>query len=189
MTSPLDVRPRTLVIFVPLNAAKKIILLLWLLIMASFGNVSALTPGAAETCVWQKSFAALETRPVEPQQTAGGRQENGNAAYDFASASLLAAETTAADSQYFISSGVRRSLSSLQNGASDIPATIVQSGQADVQTTLRLDQLFSPKFEVPADSRFLNIQPPIRVPIEVQPLGIPGQPFSIPLNQVKIVPP
>ncbi len=63
------------------------------------------------------------------------------------------------------------------------------SGQADVQTSLRLDQLSSPKFEVPADSRLLNIQPPIRVPIEVQPLGIPGQPSSIPLNQVKIVPP
>lgn len=100
----------------------------------------------------------------------------------------VAAEGVAQE-QYFISSGVRRSLSSLQNGAGEIPATIVRSGQADVQTTLRLDQLFSPKFEVPADSRLLNIQPPIRVPIEVQPLGIPGQPLSIPLNQVKIVPP
>ena len=100
-----------------------------------------------------------------------------------------AAETAAVDSQYFIASGVRRSLSSLQNGATDIPATIVNSGQADIQTTLKLNQLFSPKFEVPADSRFLNIQPPIRVPIEVQPLGIPGQPTSIPLNQVKIIDP
>jgi RHS repeat-associated protein len=100
-----------------------------------------------------------------------------------------AAETTAADSQYFISSGVRRSLSSQMNGAAQIPATIVQEGQADIQTTLNLNQLYSPKFEVAADSRLLNIQPPIRVPIEVQPLGIPGQPASIPLNQVKIVPP
>jgi hypothetical protein len=106
-----------------------------------------------------------------------------------AGAARLGAAKTAAQEQYFISSGVRRSLSSLQNGAGDIPATIVRSGQADVQTTLRLDQLFSPKFEVPADSRLLNITPPIRVPIEVQPLGIPGQPGSIPLNQVRIVPP
>ena len=101
----------------------------------------------------------------------------------------LSANTLTADSQYFISSGVRRSLASQMNGATEIPATIVQAGQADIQTTLNLDQLFSPKFEMPADSRLLNIQPPIRVPIEVQPLGIPGQPASIPLNQVKIVSP
>jgi hypothetical protein len=104
-------------------------------------------------------------------------------------AKFLAAETTAEDSQYFISSGVRRSLSSQMNGVNQIPATIVQEGRADIQTTLNLNQLYSPKFEVPADSRLLNIQPPIQVPIEVQPLGIPGQPASIPLNQVKIVPP
>jgi len=102
---------------------------------------------------------------------------------------FLAADATAADSQYFISSGVGRSLSSQMNGVNQIPATIVQEGQADIQTTLNLNQLYSPKFEVPADSRLLNIQPPIQVPIEVQPLGIPGQPASIPLNQVKIVPP
>lgn len=93
------------------------------------------------------------------------------------------------DSQYFISSGVRRSLSSLKNGLNEIPAIIVQEGQADIPTTLNLNQLYSPKFEVPANSRLLNIQPPIQVPIEVQPLGIPNQPPSIPLNQVEIVPP
>jgi RHS repeat-associated protein len=102
--------------------------------------------------------------------------------------SAIAADTVA-QGQYFISSGVRRSLASQMNGVNQIPATIVRSGQADVQTTLCLDQLFSPKFEVPANSRLFNIQPPIRVPIEVQPFGIPGQPGSIPLNQVKIVPP
>ncbi len=75
------------------------------------------------------------------------------------------------------------------NGVNQIPATIVQEGQADIQTTLNLNQLYSPKFEVPADSRLFNIQPPIQVPIEVQPLGISGQPASIPLNQVQIVPP
>jgi len=102
--------------------------------------------------------------------------------------STFGAETVAQE-QYFISSGVRRSLASHMNAVNQIPATIVRSGQADVQTTLRLNQLFSPKFEVPANSRLFDIQPPIRVPIEVQPLGIPGQPASIPLNQVKIVPP
>jgi len=75
-----------------LNAAKKIILLLWLLLAASLGNVSALTPGTAETCVWQKSLAPLATRQAGPLQTAGGHQENEGAGYDVASASLLAAE-------------------------------------------------------------------------------------------------
>jgi hypothetical protein len=76
-----------------LNAAKKIILLLWLLLAASLGNVSALTPGTAETCVWQKSLAPLATRQAGPLQTAGGHQENEGAGYDYVSASLLAAES------------------------------------------------------------------------------------------------
>ena len=58
--------------------------------------MSALTPGTAETCVWQKSLAPLATRQAGPLQTAGGHQENEGAGYDVASASLLAAETTAA---------------------------------------------------------------------------------------------
>jgi hypothetical protein len=78
-----------------LNAAKKIILLLWLLIAASVANVSALTPGAAETRAWEKSLATLETRQAGPQQTAGRHQENGSAAYDFAVDSLLAADSGA----------------------------------------------------------------------------------------------
>jgi hypothetical protein len=76
-----------------LNAAKKVILLLWLLLAASLGNAAAFTPGATENRIWEKSLAATETRQAEAQQTAGGRQENGGVAYDNASASLLAAET------------------------------------------------------------------------------------------------
>ncbi len=78
-----------------MNAAKKIILLLWLLIAASLGNASALTPGASENRVWQKSFETLETRQAEPLQTLGGHQENGSAGYDYAVDSLLAADTGA----------------------------------------------------------------------------------------------
>ena len=78
-----------------MNAAKKIILLLWLVIAASLGNVSALTPGASENRVWQKSFETLETRLVEPLQTLGGHQENGVAGYDDAVDCLLAADTGA----------------------------------------------------------------------------------------------
>jgi len=81
-----------------LNAAKKIILLLWLLVVASLGNVSASTPGASENRVWEKSFAALETRQAEPSQTAGRHQENEGAGYDNAVDSLLAADATATTS-------------------------------------------------------------------------------------------
>lgn len=79
----------------PLNAAKKIILFTWLLLLAGLANVSAATPGAAQTCAWEKSSPTAETRQAGPQQTAGRHWENGSAAYDFASDSLLAAEGTA----------------------------------------------------------------------------------------------
>jgi len=77
-----------------LNAAKEIILLLWLLLVATLGNVSAFTPGAGENCIWEKSLATGEMRPVEPSPTAGGRQENEGATYDVAPDYLLAAEAT-----------------------------------------------------------------------------------------------
>jgi len=77
-----------------LNAAKKIILLLWLVIVASLGNVSALTPGATENRVWQKSFAVLESRQAEPLQTPGLHQENESCGYELAPESLLAAKAT-----------------------------------------------------------------------------------------------
>jgi hypothetical protein len=77
-----------------LNAAKKIILLLWLLLVASLGNASALTPGATENRTWEKSLATAETRQAEPTQTAGRHQANGVAGYDYAVDCLLAAKGT-----------------------------------------------------------------------------------------------
>jgi hypothetical protein len=91
--------------------------------------------------------------------------------------------------QYYIENGVRRSVASLQAGASDIPATIYTEGQPPVTTTVPLNQLFSPKPEIPLDTRFLNIQPPIQTPIQLQPFGLPGQLPTVPINQVKLVPP
>ena len=73
------------------------ILFLWLAIVASLGNASALTPGATENRVWQKSAATLETRQADPLQTVGRHQENGGAGYDVALNSLLAAESTVAE--------------------------------------------------------------------------------------------
>src|SRR5665213_773510 len=91
--------------------------------------------------------------------------------------------------QYYIENGVRRSVASLQAGASDIPATIYIEGQSPVTTTVPLNQLFSPKPEIPMDTRFLNIQPPIQTPIQLQPLGLPGQLPTVPINQVNLIPP
>jgi hypothetical protein len=96
-----------------LNAAKKIILLLWLVLVASLGNASALTPGASENRVWEKSLATLETRQGEPQQTAGRHQENGVAGYDYAVDCLLAAEGTAPNLMYHYTTA---SESSFANG-------------------------------------------------------------------------
>jgi RHS repeat-associated protein len=89
---------------------------------------------------------------------------------------------------FFVENGVRRSLAVRETGLSEIPATIYRPGQAPLNTTLRLNQLFSPKTSVPVDARFLRIQPPIHTPIEVQPLGLPGQVPTVPLDQVILVP-
>jgi hypothetical protein len=94
----------------------------------------------------------------------------------------------AAEERFFIENGVRRSLVVREAGGSEIPATIFRPGQAPTTTTVRLDQLFSPKTSVPLDARFLRIQPPIHTPIQLQPLGLPGQVPTVPLGQVILVP-
>jgi hypothetical protein len=91
--------------------------------------------------------------------------------------------------EYYIANGVRRSVASRERGLNDIPATIVRPGQAPVNTTLKLNQLHSPKAQIPFDQRFLNIVPPIHIPIEVQPLGLAGQARNVPLSQVMLVRP
>jgi hypothetical protein len=112
-----------------LNAAKKIILLLWLLIMASLGNVSASTPGAPENRVWQKSFETLATRLGEPLQTAGRHQENGGAGYDYAVDSLLAAENSAIVAQ---EGGLRAAAMDAHNALAN-PIAIQNSAVAVVE--------------------------------------------------------
>jgi len=102
-------------------------------------------------------------------------------------AQFLAAKTLPTP-QYYIQEGVRRSVASREAGLTQVPATIFREGQAPVTTTIPLNQLFSPKAEIPLNSRFLNIQPPIRVPITVEPLGLPGQMPTTPISGVKLVP-
>jgi hypothetical protein len=91
--------------------------------------------------------------------------------------------------QYYIQEGVRRSVAAREAGLTQVPATIFREGQAPVTTQVPLNQLFSPKPEIPLDSRFLGIQPPIRVPIILEQLGLPGQLPTVPISEVTIVPP
>src|SRR5882757_2550421 len=91
--------------------------------------------------------------------------------------------------EYYIANGVRRCVASREPGLNAIPATIVRPGQAPVNTTLKLNQLHSPKAQITLDQRFLTIVPPIHTPIEVQPLGLSGQARNVPLSQVMLVRP
>jgi hypothetical protein len=98
------------------SAAKKIILLLWL-VVASFVSASALTPGAAETRVGQKSFAPVESRLAQPLQTAGRHQENAGCGYELAPESLLAAESGAQlPARLYHYTGEGNAASILENG-------------------------------------------------------------------------
>ena len=125
-----------------MSAAKKIILLLWLVIVASLGNASALTPGTTETCVGEKTFETLATRQAEPLATAGRHQENEGAGYDNVSASLLAAEEGV---QTLDASAIRFSQSSVNNvgeiadsmaanGWKGSPVTVVRMADGSLTT-------------------------------------------------------
>jgi RHS repeat-associated protein len=92
-----------------------------------------------------------------------------------------------AQSPYYIQNGVRRSVASREAGLDEIPATIYELGRPPVTTILKLDQLHSPKPEILSDPRFQRIQPPIYTPIEVEPLGLPGQMATTPVRHVRLL--
>jgi hypothetical protein len=93
--------------------------------------------------------------------------------------------------QYYIAHGVRRCVAAREAGMADVPAVIFEPGQVPVAARLSLDQLHSPKPFILRDYRYvryteyptlvLKTEPP---PIEVEPLGLPGQARTIPLSQV-----
>jgi hypothetical protein len=106
-----------------------------------------------------------------------------------ASEGPLGRSATTAAEKFYIDNGVRRTIAVREaGGAKEISATIFEPGKAPLTRTLQLDQLFSPKSAIQLDSRFLRIQPPIHTPIEVQPLGLPGQLPTVPVDQVLLVP-
>lgn len=97
-------------------------------------------------------------------------------------------------SGYAIQGGVRQAIAAPRAGRADIPAVVHTPGRPDLVTRLPLGELWSPKAIVTRDARYiryneyptavLGTDPP---PIEVQPLGLPGQPPLIPLAAVQLV--
>jgi hypothetical protein len=99
--------------------------------------------------------------------------------------------TGASLSEYYIASGVRRSVAAREVGHSDIAAKIVEPGKPDLLMRLSLDQLRSPKKAILRDGRYLRVETATRAkaivtPIEVQPLGLPGQLSTVKLAKVQL---
>jgi hypothetical protein len=99
--------------------------------------------------------------------------------------------------EFFIENGVHRAIAARENGLLLIPAVLYESGAAPRTIWVRLDQLHSPRRSIsrsdprhnyPALEQAMGSpQGRSRMPpIEVQPLGAPGQPSSVPLAQVVI---
>lgn len=95
---------------------------------------------------------------------------------------------------YRIDDGVRRAKSAELTGRTVIPARIKRPGQADELKSIPIEDLRSPKTELPLDSRFLNnnlkkaqrgSNPP---PIEVVPLKAESNRL-VPIRNVQLVPP
>jgi len=93
--------------------------------------------------------------------------------------------------QYYIRQGVRRAVAAREAGLSEIPARLVEAGKPDVLLRVMLTQLHSPKRQIARDYRYIrNTEYPTQVlrteppPIEIEPLGAPGQSSSIALTQV-----
>jgi hypothetical protein len=105
---------------------------------------------------------------------------------DFDRCALAAKTTAPAAEQFYIQNGVRRSVATREAGLTEVPATVYRPGQPPQTTTIPLDRLHSPKPEIPLDPRYQRIQPPVHTPIEVKPLGLPGQLPTTPLPQVPL---
>lgn len=96
--------------------------------------------------------------------------------------------------QYFIEQGVRRSVAAREAGLKDVPARIHEPGSPPLLARVALDQLHSPKPFILRDHRHIrNTEYPTLVlkteppPIDVQPLGQPGQGKTTPLMQVALL--
>ena len=99
--------------------------------------------------------------------------------------------------QYFICEGVRRCVAAREAGFRLMKATLVVAGRPDRALFVPLASLHSPKLSTSGshdrydDVRraLLTVQGRLKLtPIEIQPLGVPGQKRSIPLADVRLDP-
>jgi hypothetical protein len=99
--------------------------------------------------------------------------------------------------EYFIEEGVRRAVAAREADLTKILAIVHEPGQPPKKMTVQIDALYSPKASVRAsDLRYQkafqgmqSAQGRAKIPpIDVQFLGDPGQPRSIPLHQVQLDP-
>jgi hypothetical protein len=89
--------------------------------------------------------------------------------------------------RFYILNGVRRAVAVREAGRRTIQALIHRSGKSRLLRRLALKQLFSPKAQVELDARFYRVLLPIKTPIDVEPLGEPGQLPVVPLAKVELV--
>jgi hypothetical protein len=87
-----------------------------------------------------------------------------------------------------------------ENGLVLLPARLIVQGQPDRLIYVRQDQLHSPKASISRAVTARRNYPALKAalatptgraaipPIEVQPLGAPGQTASVPLDQVQMTP-
>ena len=112
---------------------------------------------------------------------------------------MSAPAAPAASPQFYIADGVHRAVAARENGLLLVPARLVVQGQRDQFIDVSLDQLHSPKASISRRVTSRRNYPALEAalaspagkavvpPIEVQPLGAPGQTASVPLAQVQIV--
>jgi hypothetical protein len=99
--------------------------------------------------------------------------------------------------EYFIEEGVRRAVAAREAGVTKIFAVVHEPGHPPKKMAVNIDALHSPKAAISAsDPRYLKAAQGMQTalaragvpPIDVQLLGEPGQPRSIPLSQVRLDP-
>jgi hypothetical protein len=107
---------------------------------------------------------------------------------------MSASASTASLPQYYIADGVHRAVAARENGLRVILARLVVQGQPDQLIYVGPDQLHSPKMSISRTVTARRNYPALEAalatvagraamaPIEVQPLGAPGQTASITLD-------
>ena len=112
---------------------------------------------------------------------------------------MSAPASPAALPQFYIADGVHRAVAARENGLRLLPARLVVQEQPDQFICVRPDQLHSPKMSISRRVTSRRNYPALEAalatpagraavpPLEVQPLGAPGQTASVPLAQVQIV--